>query len=81
MNEANKNFISDKAKKPLEMHVNKILKEINAFGDFGLKNRGEVSDELVDKVFEVIKKKLATAKKQFKATENLDEFKIEDLDN
>lgn len=79
MTEENKNLISDKVKKPFEQHVNKVLKEINAFGDFGLRNKGEISDELIEKVFELVKKKLANSKKQFKSTENQDEFKIEDI--
>lgn len=79
MTEENKNLISDKVKKPFEQHVNKVLKEINTFGDFGLRNRGEISDEIIDKVFELIKKKLANSRKQFKSTENQDEFKIEDI--
>lgn len=79
MTEDNKNLVSDKLKKPFEQHVNKVLKEINTFGDFGLRNRGDISEELVDKVFELIKKKLVNTKKQFKLTESQDEFKIEDI--
>jgi hypothetical protein len=79
MTDDNKNFISEKAKKPFEQHVNKMLKEINTFGDFGLRNRGEIGEDIIDKVFELVKKKLANSRKQFKATETQDEFKIEDI--
>lgn len=79
MTEENKGLISEKAKKPFESQVNKILKEIQSLGDFGLKNRGEVSDKIVDNTFEFLKKKLLVSKKQFKSTETQEDFKIEDM--
>lgn len=79
MNQEKKVFISDKAKKPFETQVNKILKELQTLGDFGLKNRGEVSDKIVDNTFDFLKKKLLASKKQFKSTDNLEDFKIEDM--
>lgn len=79
MNQEKKVFISDKAKKPFETQVNKILKELQTLGDFGLKNRGEISDKIVDNTFDFLKKKLLASKKQFKSTDNLEDFKIEDM--
>jgi hypothetical protein len=81
MSEENKNNegvinLSEKAKKTIEAQVNKVLKELSALGEIGIRNRDEVSDDLVEKIFEHIKKKTAFAKKQFKATESHDEFKL-----
>ena len=69
--------IPEKAKKALEQQVNKVLRELSILGDLGIKHRGEVQDEIVEKIFEHVKKKTAIAKKQFKALDAQDEFKID----
>lgn len=69
--------ISEKAKKALEQQVNKVIRELSILGDLGIKHRGEVQDEIVEKIFEHVKKKTATAKKQFKVVDLQDEFKID----
>jgi len=69
--------ISDKAKKAIELQVNKVLRELTLLGDIGIKHRGEVQDDIVEKIFEHIKKKTTNAKKQFKANDAQDEFKID----
>ncbi len=74
-NESNLN-ISDKAKKSIELQVNKVLKELGALGDIGIRHRDEVQDDIVEKIFEHIKKKTALAKKQFKSNDSHDEFKL-----
>jgi hypothetical protein len=68
--------ISEKTKKPLEQQVNKILKELTVLGDLGIKHRGEIPEEVVEVIFETVKKKLATVKKQFKNNDDTDEFKL-----
>lgn len=68
--------LSEKAKKSIELQVNKVLKELNLLGDIGIKHRDEVQEDIVEKIFEHIKKKTALAKKQFKANDSQDEFKL-----
>lgn len=68
--------INEKAKKALEAQVTKVLKELTILGDLGIKHKGEISPEVVEKIFEAVKKKITMSKKQFKNNDDSDEFKL-----
>jgi len=70
------NKISEKAKKALEVQVTKVLRELNMLGDLAIKHKSEVNEDVVEVIFEAIKKKTTSVKKQFKNNDDLDEFKL-----
>ena len=70
------NKISEKAKKALEVQVTKVLRELNLLGDLAIKHKSEVNEDVVEVIFEAIKKKTTSVKKQFKNNDDLDEFKL-----
>lgn len=70
------NKISEKAKKALEVQVTKVLRELNMLGELAIKHKSEVNEDVVEVIFEAIKKKTTSVKKQFKNNDDLDEFKL-----
>lgn len=70
------NKISEKAKKALEVQVTKVLRELNMLGELAIKHKSEVNEDVVEVIFEAIKKKTTSVKKQFKNNDDLDDFKL-----